>query len=103
MLVAGEEVKVIYIDHFLGFAYSEWALSRGENRCSVTSSTSEKNMFINLFKGLRCRGVECGEEKHFVISLIVTIHELNVREHAHVGRLHAGGRNKRSNSDRSSL
>ena len=60
VLVAGIDVKVMNIDHLLGLPYSEWALSRGENRCSGTYATSEKSMFINLFKGLRCRGVECG-------------------------------------------
>ena len=60
VLVAGGDVSVINIDHLLGLPYCEWALSRGNNRCRGTYATNEKSMLINLFKGLRCRGVECG-------------------------------------------
>ena len=60
-------------------------------------------MFINLVKSFRCRGVECTGKTIRAISFIVTIQELNVREHAHAARLHAGGKNKRYNPYRSLL
>ena len=63
VLVAGEDVKVISTDDLFGLPYCEWALSRGKIRGSGTYATSEKSMFINLFKGLRCRGVQCVGKK----------------------------------------
>ena len=43
-LVAGGDLNVINIDHLFGLPYSEWALSRGENKCSGTYATSEKSL-----------------------------------------------------------
>ena len=102
VLVAGGDVKVINIDHRLGLPYSEWALSRGENECNGTYATSEKSLSISS-RACAAGGLSAGGEKICVISLIVTIHELDVREHAHVERLHAGGRRKRYNPYRSLL
>ena len=58
VLVAGGGVKVINIGHLLWLPYGKCAFW-GEKRCSYYA-TSEKSMFINLFKGLRCRGLTCG-------------------------------------------
>ena len=58
VLVAGGAVKLMNIDYLLGLPYSEWPLSRGENRCSGTYATSEESMLIKLLKGVSCCGGE---------------------------------------------
>ena len=66
MLVAGEDVKAISIDHLLGLPYGEWALSRDKN-----ALPARKNMLINLLKGVRCRGVERGGDIYIYIYIYI--------------------------------